>query len=160
MEDYNMEETAIMTTVEQNAMTNVEQNAMTTFSDTLMQDVSEQGYWASFPVESMEDKKVLFAAREDNILLKDHMGEVIPLVGVVIDTVDVNSEIGVKTVPCVHLIAEDGTVYQSASSGVVKTTCKLISSFGNPSTWNEPIDVVCKETTTAKGFRYKYLGIV
>ena len=32
------------------------------FSDALMTDVTEQGYWASFPVETMEDKKVLFAA--------------------------------------------------------------------------------------------------
>lgn len=155
MEDYvyETEETAITATAN-------DQNAMMTFSDALMQDVCEQGYWASFPVETMEDRKVLFSAREDNLLLKDHMGEVIPLVGVVIDTVEVNGESGLKSIPCVHLIAEDGNVYQSVSSGVLKTTCKLISSFGNPSTWTEPIDVVCKETTTAKGFRYKYLGIV
>ena len=152
MEEYMYEEeTAIATTNDQ--------NAVMTFSDALMQDVCEQGYWASFDVQTMEDKKVLFSAREDNLLLKDFMGVVIPLVGVVIDTVEVNGENGLRAVPCVHLIAEDGKVYQSARNGVLKTTCKLISSFGNPSTWTEPLDVVCKETTTAKGFRYKFLSL-
>lgn len=131
------------------------------FSDTLMQDVTEQGYWASFPVETMEDKKVLYSARNDNELLKDHMGEVLPLVGIVIDTQVINDPtVGAKTVPCVHLITEGGTVYQSASGGVVRSACEIISSFGMPETWGEALEVACKETTTAKGYRFKYLAVV
>lgn len=131
------------------------------FSDTLMQDVTEQGYWASFPVSTMEDKKVLYSARNDNELLKDHMGEVLPLVGIVIDTQVINDPtVGAKTVPCVHLICEDGKVYQSSSSGVVRSACEIISSFGMPDTWGEALGVACKETTTAKGFRFKYLAVV
>lgn len=136
-------------------------NTIVSFADTLMQEVTEQGYWASFPVETMEEKKVLFSARNDNELLRDHMGEVIPLVGVVLDTQVINDpQFGAKTVPCVHLIAEDGKVYQSASTGVVQKACQIISSFGMPDTWGEPIEVVCKETTTNAGFRYKYLAVM
>lgn len=134
---------------------------ITSFSDVLMTDVTEQGYWASFPVETMEDKKRLFSARNDNLLLKDHMGEVLPLVGIVLDTQVINDPaVGAKTVPCVHLICEDGNIYQSASTGVVQKACEIISSFGMPDTWGGPLDVACKETTTAKGFRYKFLSVV
>lgn len=132
------------------------------FTDNLMTDVSEQGYWASFPVVTMEDKKMLYTARHDNELLKDHMGEEIELAGIVLDTQVINDAmVGAKTVPCVHLIARDGKVYQSASRGVVTTACDIISDFGNPDTWgDEVVKVVCKETTTNAGNRYKYLAVL
>lgn len=135
---------------------------ITSFADNLMVDVTEQGYWASFKVETMDDKKVLFAARNDNAMLKDHMGEVIDLVGVVIDTKTINdAQVGAKTVPCVHLIDASGKVYQSASTGVVNSACDIMSTFGMPDTWgDEPLQVVCKETTTNSGNRFKYLGLV
>ena len=109
----------------------------------------------------MEDKKRLFSARNDNEMLKDHMGEVIPLVGIVLDTVVISdATVGAKNVPCAHLISDDGTVFQSASSGVVKSACDIISNFGMPDTWGGPLDIACKETTTQKGFRYKFLATV
>lgn len=147
-------------TAEETALAQAAPVGITTFADTLMQDVTEQGYWASFPVETMDDKKKLFAARNDNELLRDHMGEVIDLVNIVIDTQVINDvNFGPRSVACVHLIAEDGTIYQSTSTGVVNKACDLISNFGMPDTWNGPLSVVCKETTTAKGYRYKYLGL-
>lgn len=132
------------------------------FTDNLMTDVSEQGYWASFPVVTMEEKKMLYTARHDNELLKDHMGEEIELAGIVLDTQVINDAmVGAKTVPCVHLIARNGKVYQSASRGVVTTACDIISDFGNPDTWgDEVVKVVCKETTTNAGNRYKYLAVL
>lgn len=134
---------------------------ITTFADNLMQDVTEQGYWASFPVESMDDKKRLFAARNDNELLRDHMGEVIKLVDIVLDTQVINDvQFGARSVGCVHLIADDGTVYQSTSTGVVNKACDIISNFGMPDTWGGPLEVECKETTTQRGYRYKYLAVV
>lgn len=135
--------------------------AIQSFADVLMQDVTEQGYYATFAVETMDDKKVLYAARNDNELLRDHMGEVIEVVQFVIDTQKISDpEVGAKTVPCVHIIAEDGTCYQSASTGVVDSVCKIISTFGMPDTWGAPLRVACKETTTNNGFRYKYLQVL
>lgn len=149
-----MEESAELATTDNRGM------QVTTFAENLMRDVSEQGYWASFEVSTMEEKKVLFAARNDNELLRDHMGEVIPLVGIVLDTRSINDiQYGIRNVPCVHLIAEDGKVYQSTSQGVVEKACEIISSFGMPDTWGGAIEVVCKETTTNAGFRYKYLSV-
>lgn len=158
-----MSEDMVYETTEEMAIAPVSEpvGAIVSFSDTLMQDVTEQGYWASFPVSTMEDKKVLYSARNDNELLKDYMGVVLQLVGLVIDTQVINDPtVGAKTVPCVHLITESGTVYQSASGGVVRSACEIISSFGMPETWGEPLDVVCKETSTAKGYRFKYLAVV
>lgn len=132
------------------------------FTDTLLVDVTEQGYWSSFAVETMADKKKLYAARNDNELLRDHMGEVIEVADFVIDSQTISDpDVGARQVPCLHIIAKDGTCYQSSSSGVVKSACDIISSFGLPNTWGEDtISVACKETNTTKGFRYKYLTVV
>ena len=139
----------------------IQSGQIVTFADNLMSDVTEQGYWASFPVVTMDDKKRLYMARNDNLLLKDYMGVSIELVDVVIDTQVINDpNFGAKKVPCVHLIAKDGKVYQSASSGVVNTACDIISTFGMPDSWGEPLEVVCKETDTKNGFRYKYLTVL
>lgn len=131
------------------------------FKDDIMSDVRDQGYYATFPVETMEDKKLLYRARNDNEMLKDVGDNVINLVGLVLDTAQINDEqVGAKTVPTVHLIDESGRVFQSSSSGVVTSSIKIISSFGMPETWDEALQIVCKETTTTKGFRYKYLSVL
>lgn len=136
-------------------------NELMSFSDVLMADVTERGYWASFPVETMEDKKRLYVARNDNDLLRDYMGDEIEVKDIVIDIQQVNdAQVGAKNVPCVHIVSVDGTVYQSLSSGVVTSACDIMSTFGTPDTWTEPLSVVCKETNTANGYRYKYLAVV
>ena len=153
-----MSENTEMTVVENTSLV----KNMQSFADLLMCDVTEKGYWASFPVETMEDKKALYAAKNDNEMLKNHMGEVIQLVGLVIDTQMINDpQVGARKVPCVHLIDVDGVAYQSASSGVVNSACDIMATFGLPETWgNEPLNVVCKETPTNSGYRYKYLAVV
>lgn len=141
--------------------TELASNTVTSFKDNLFTEMREQGYWASFAVETMEDKKNLYRARNDNELLKDHMDEPIAIAGIVLDTVQINDEqVGAKTVPCVHIIDITGRVFQSSSSGVVTSACDIISSFGMPDTWDEPLQVACHETNTAKGYRYKYLALV
>ena len=144
---------------ETTAIATTSTNQIMSFADTLMVDVTEQGYWASFPVETMEDKKVLYAARNDNIMLREFTGDKIEVAGFVLDTVQINDpEAGMKRVPAAHIIATDGKVYQSAATGVVNSVCDIISNFGTPDTWDEPLCVVVKETTTRNGFRYKYLA--
>lgn len=146
-------ETAIQTTTNQ--------QQITSFADTLFVDVTEQGYWASFPVETMEDKKILYSARNDNIMLRDFDGDKIEVAGFVLDTVQINDpEVGLKRVPAAHIIAADGKVYQSAATGIVNSVCDIISNFGTPDTWTEPVFVSVKETTTRNGFRYKYLTVL
>lgn len=131
------------------------------FADNIMLDVKEQGYYATFAVESMADKKKLFAARNANELLREHMGEDIDVENFVIDTQQINdAETGAKTIPCVHILGADGKVYQSGSTGVIKSVFDIISSFGLPDTWDEVITVRCVETNTAQGYRYKQLEVV
>lgn len=136
-------------------------NQITSFADVLMTDVTEQGYWASFPVETMDDKKTLYAARNDNKMLRDFEGDSIEVAAFVLDTVQINDpEVGLKRVPAAHIISTDGIAYQSAATGVVNSVCDIISNFGLPDTWDEPLSVVVKETTTRNGFRYKYLSVL
>ena len=137
-------------------------DSMTSFADLLMQEVTERGYYATFEVETMDDKKRLFNARQDNVMLRDAEGEIIPCVGFVLDTIQINDIVSgsMKTVPAAHIIAEDGTVYQSASTGVVRSVCKIIDNFGLPETWGGALNVTLKDTTTRTGFNYKYLDVV
>lgn len=149
-EIYETQETALATT----------DGATLSFTDSILVEAKEAGYFSTFKVETMEDKKRLYSARNSNELLRDHMGEVINAVDFVIDSQTINdTEYGAKIVPCLHIIDKDGVAYQSASSGVVKTACDILSTFGMPDTWGGALPIVCKETTTNNGFRYKYLDV-
>lgn len=139
----------------------IEKSNSISFADNIMLDVKEQGYYATFSVEDMADKKKLFAARNANELLREHMGDEIEVENFVIDTQTINdADTGAKTIPCVHIISTDGKVYQSGSTGVIKSVFDIISSFGLPETWDESITVKCIETHTANGFRYKQLEVL
>ena len=142
------------------ASTNPE--GIVSFSDQILIDAKEAGYFATFAVETREDKKSLYRARNNNELLRDHMGEVIEAVHFVIDSQKINDqEYGVRTVPCVHIIDANGYVYQSSSTGVVNSVIKFLETFGSPDTWEgEPLKIVCKETMTNAGNRYKFLDLV
>ena len=143
------------------ALAPVQQKAIASFSDTLMSDVTEQGYWASFPVVTMDDKKKLYIAKNDNELLKDYMGIDLELVDLVFDIRQISDpQMGAKNVPCVHLICNDDKAYQSTSSGVVNFACEIVATFGMPDTWDAPIKFRCEETNTNSGYRYKFLKVL
>lgn len=152
IDETNAEETAITAT---NGFT------MTSYAQNLMNEVREKGYYATFPVETMDDKKKLFHAKNDNIMVSTlPIGSKIDVEDFVIDAVQINNPSGgLDTVPAVHIITPEGNVYQSASSGIVKSVCDIIASFGEPSTWDSTLTVIVKEIQTRNGFRYKFLDV-
>ena len=158
-----MDDVMVIETVEQNstAIAPVQPTDISGYQNAIMADVSEQGYYSTFKVETMADKKKLYRAKSDAKMLRDFMGVAIEVADFILAPQTINdADTGAKTVVAAYIVATDGVTYQSASTGVVKSVCTILSDFGNPSTWDEPLFVECKETYTAQGFRYKFLTVV
>ena len=118
------------------------------------------GYYATFPTEDLASRKRLLAAtRGDVKLLRDFMGAEIEVADLVFEQTKVTDDEGLPLLTVgVVIIDTDGVAYKSTSNGVVESAGKLIEMLGTPDTWGgESVVVICKETTTARGRRYKYL---
>lgn len=130
------------------------------FFGRIAKQVSEDGYFASFPVETMAQKKRLYSATGASNLLRQYLDTPIELADIVFAPTTVSDETGeARSVMGVFLIDAEGESYVSSSVGVIKSAASILAQFGEPSTWDEPLVVVCKETTTSKGRRFKFLDV-
>lgn len=118
------------------------------------------GYYATFKTETMAERKRLLAATDGDVkLLRDYMGIEIQVADIVFEQTEVTDDDGtpLRTVGVIIIDPEDNA-YKSTSNGVVKSAGKLIEKLGTPDMWDgEEVYIICKETTTARGRRYKYL---
>ena len=122
--------------------------------------VNEQGYYASFDTTNDEGRTALFNSTNSCVLLRDYMNQPIEVAEIVFASTDITDEAGeLQTVMGVYLIDTNGTSYVSSSTGVIKSVARMVSMLGEPSTWSAPKTVICKETNTAKGRRYKFLEL-
>lgn len=130
------------------------------YFDRIIADVATHGVFATFEVRDMASKKRLYKATNDCKLLRDYAETPLAICDFVFAPSDITDESGApKTVLGVYLIDQEGDAYLSTAQGVIKSAVKILRDFGEPSTWGEPLCVVCKETNTAKGRRYKYLSV-
>ena len=130
-------------------------------NNALMLQSNVNGTYCSIKPKTLEEKKTLYNALEtcDN-LVNDCVGAVINLKNVYIerrlkdyeeelDSSYVDSETGEvidkktvqKTKYRTILFADDGTTYATGSYGIYNAVAKLIATFGDPETWEEPITV-------------------
>lgn len=132
------------------------------FADGITEQVNEQGFFATFSTADMAGRRKLYNATQNAKLLRDFMGTPITISDVVFAPSTVTDEEGFsQTVAGVYLIGTDGTAYLSTSQGVCKSAMTLLSQLGMPDTWgDEPVTVICQETNTARGRRYKSLALV
>lgn len=93
--------------------------------------------------------------------LTDHLKERINLVDVACHPVRlVDTKTGeISTCLRAVLIADDGTIYQCVSQGVVSSLQKIFAIIGFP-TWDEPVGVVPVETKTNSGYKVLTLELV
>ena len=128
------------------------------FFNNIATRVNEQGFYASFDVSNQDGRVALYNATNSCVLLRDYMNQEIEVAEIVFASTDITDEAGeLQTVMGVYLIDTAGKSYVSSSTGVIKSTARMLSMLGEPSEWEAPITVVCKETNTAKGRRYKFL---
>lgn len=139
----------------------IERTHGSTFADRIMQEVSEAGFFATFDTSKVEGQKKLYKATNASKLLREYMETPLAVVDFVFSPTTVTTEQGeTEQVMGVYLMDKDGTAYVSSSNGVIRSALQIIAMFGNPAEWEEPLEVVCRESNTAKGRRYKYLDLV
>ena len=133
-------------------------NSDETFADRIINHVREAGFYATFDTSERSGQVKLYKATNASKLLREFMET--PLAIVVFGFTPVTTEAGeTEQVMGVYLVDADGTTYVSSSNGVIRSAIQIISMLGEPSTWDEPLTVVCRESNTAKGRRYKYLDL-
>lgn len=139
----------------------VAKNEEMTFSERIVQHVREEGFFSTFPTDTLEGQKLLYKATNASKLLRDFMETPIAVTSFVFSPTAVTTEAGdVEQVMGVYLIDSAGTAYVSSSNGVIRSAMNIMSMFGDPKGWPEPLTVVCRETNTAKGRRFKFLDVL
>lgn len=136
-------------------------NSGNTFADRIINQVREAGFYATFDTSERTGQVKLYKATNASKLLREYMETPLPIVDFVFTPTAVTTETGeTEQVMGVYLVGADGTTYVSSSNGVIRSAIQIISMLGVPSTWTEALNVVCRESNTAKGRRYKYLDLV
>lgn len=137
-----------------------EGTSLTKTLDNVVKTVTDQGFYSTFDTDNMEGKKKVFKATNAAFLLRDYVETPIACVDMVFSPSEVITEDGeAKTVLAGYLVDNEGNVYMSSSQGVIKSMVRMLDQFGHPSTWGEPVEVICRETNTNRGRRYKFLDI-
>ena len=130
------------------------------FAQKIVQEVNEQGFYTTLDIATLEGKKKLYSATNASVLLRDYMETPLPITAITFSPSEISDEDGNPfTTLGVFLTDKDGQTYSSTSTGVLKSAMRILAQFGEPDTWGEPLNVVCKETNTAKGRRYKFLDV-
>ena len=127
----------------------------------MSENVSNGGYYYSGKAESFDDKKQLVNAMNNpDFRIGDMLNKTINCVDIYIEQATVtNNETGeVSMLPRTVLIDDKGKSYAALSYGVFNSLKKIISVFGFPNEWNEPIPV--EVTRIIKGDRQIYNLIV
>ena len=138
----------------------IAKNEELTFSERIVQHVREEGFFSTFPTDNLEGQKLLYKATNASKLLRDFMETPLAITSFVFSPTTVTTEAGdVEQVMGVYLIDSAGTAYVSSSNGVIRSAMNIMSMFGDPQGWAEPLTVVCRETNTAKGRRFKFLDV-
>lgn len=139
----------------------IAKNEELTFSERIVQHVREEGFFSTFPTDNLEGQKLLYKATNASKLLRDFMETPLAITSFVFSPTTVTTEAGdVEQVMGVYLIDSAGTAYVSSSNGVIRSAMNIMSMFGDPQGWAEPLTVVCRESNTAKGRRYKFLDVL
>lgn len=120
----------------------------------------ENGSYSSIKIKSQDDLKRVYNALETcDKLLNDCVGEEIDIKDIYIESFiskhdNTEGNVKYRTI----LFADDGTTYVTTAYGVFNALRKIVSMYGEPSTWETPLKVQVvkrsighgKETLTLK----------
>lgn len=112
--------------------------------------------YSSLPSKTVAEKKHLFNVMENPThKLAQFKGKELPIVDVVAyGTMRANAEDEEPKLTIVTiLIDKDGNSYFSMSTGISNSVNSILSTFGQPDTWDEPLGVILKEQNTSGGNR-------
>ena len=113
--------------------------------------------YCSMKADDEKSKSILFnAIQSPDFKVADQIGESISLSEVFVESITLtDEETGeVSTAPRTVLIASDGRAYVSVSKGIFNAVKMLFSVYGEPATWENPVNI--KFMSINKGVRRIY----
>ncbi len=100
------------------------------------------GFYSTIKGTSLEDKKTIYQAVNGSDSVSELVGSTVGLKHVIVQEVEVSSEDGeVITVPRTTLVLDNGKVYSATSKGLLNSIRNIISIFGDPNEWEQPLTV-------------------
>lgn len=126
---------------------------MTTELTTTQENPFDKGYYSSLKLETKEDKKRMYNALEscDN-LLNNCVGQEINLKDIYIESYNQTDDNGDSHAKYRTILFDDqGTSYVTTAYGVYNALRKIVSIYGEPTTWSEPLKVQVIKRPIGKG---------
>lgn len=121
-------------------------------NDVILSKSNEIGIvYSSINPDTIEQKKLLYKViNSPDCKLKDYINKNILLKDVYIENISlIDEETGeVSIVPRVILIDTENKSYTATSRGIMSSMIKVISVFGYPSEWEEPLTITVKSIST------------
>lgn len=111
---------------------------------------SAQAAYCSLHAEDQKARATLYnATNSSQERIGDHINETIRVAHIYVEAVNcANRETGeIKACPRVVLITDRGIGYQAVSTGIYSSVKKLIQIFGEPQTWENPLNLKIKQIT-------------
>ena len=136
------------------------ENAIVKKSETnLDTQIAQCGVYCSLPMETPEEKRLIFNATSDpDLKLKECVNKTIALVGVYIEPVEMKNndpedaeENPTRIMPRMILIDDKGHSYSAISTGAYNAMKRIFALYGTPETWTSPLKVMPIIKQVAKG---------
>lgn len=111
----------------------------------LARDIAGGGKgYCTMTAEDRKAKATLYNACANPEKISAHLNHEIRMIHFYVEIIQCVNENtgGVVNVPRVVLIDETGKGYQAVSVGVYNAVKRIVSMFGNPNTWDEPVTVI------------------
>ena len=111
--------------------------------------------YSSVRSESFEDKKRAYNAHTTDKQVGDYLNEILEVSDIIAgDVLITNKETGeVDEATRTVLILADGTAVAATSSVLFSRLMQIVSIFGNPNTWPEPLKIKVRQQNLANGRR-------
>ena len=111
--------------------------------------------YSSVRYESFEDKKRTYNALTTDKQIGDYLNEVLEVEDIIAgDVLITNKETGeVDEATRTVLILADGSAVAATSSVLFSRLMQIVSIFGNPNTWPEPLKIKVRQQNLANGHR-------
>ena len=111
--------------------------------------------YSSVRYESFEDKKRTYNALTTDKQIGDYLNEVLEVEDIIAgDVLITNKETGeVDEATRIVLILADGSAVAATSSVLFSRLMQIVSIFGNPNTWPEPLKIKVRQQNLANGRR-------
>lgn len=132
-------------------------------------DIAEGGMFASVnEPDEFRRKALTFNATQESVPMRALIdsGEAIKPKGIIVRVDQLENEekdgtITIDNVPCVIIIAEDGTAYMSHSAMILNSVAALIATYGEDvAQWPDGIRLAAIEVPSQRGRRFHRLKIV